>query len=353
MKTQRFESLDGVRGFAALIVVLLHADDYLGREVVHHAYLMVDLFFLMSGFVLSAAYGERLAGGGMGFWFLRVRFGRLFPLAFIGLLIGAVVDVALQHAAHPPAAPPMLVTLTLTALFLPWLGGGMVAPDNPPAWSLILEIWGNAAYAWAAPYLTNRRLAAVVGLGAAALLATVVHFGDLSVGFEAHNFAGGLARVLFSFPAGILIHRLWASGRLAYSSAQPPMLLIPATVGLVAVAPKSGIFDLAAVVAIFPLLLLFAVNSPAVGRLRDVFVGMGRLSYPLYAIHLPVMLLCAMLTPPHASFLTQLGLITGAVLLSIAISWAAERWVDRPVRAWIAVWSAHRPRAPLADNLAA
>ncbi|NBU29013.1 MAG: acyltransferase, partial [Caulobacteraceae bacterium] len=54
----RLGALDGLRGFAALLVMGLHIAACLGWAGLGHGYLMVDLFFLLSGFVLSAGYGQ-------------------------------------------------------------------------------------------------------------------------------------------------------------------------------------------------------------------------------------------------------------------------------------------------------
>ena len=56
-----FPALDGLRGMAALAVLVLHLPPLSG--FVFHAYLAVDLFFIMSGFVIAHAYEERLLGG--------------------------------------------------------------------------------------------------------------------------------------------------------------------------------------------------------------------------------------------------------------------------------------------------
>ncbi len=60
----RFRGLDGLRGVCALTVVLLHSEVLFNAGVVFcHGYLAVDMFFLLSGFVISASYDARLAAG--------------------------------------------------------------------------------------------------------------------------------------------------------------------------------------------------------------------------------------------------------------------------------------------------
>src|SRR5258708_27828356 len=79
----RFQALDGWRGIAALLVALYHSPFYghlYGVPLVRNAYLFVDLFFVLSGFVISHAYADRLADGKSVLVFLIRRFGRLWPL---------------------------------------------------------------------------------------------------------------------------------------------------------------------------------------------------------------------------------------------------------------------------------
>src|SRR5260221_10537568 len=78
-----FESLDMVRGLAALVVLIYHVDFMFGLRhwLLHGGYLAVDLFFVLSGFVLSFTYGRGIADGSLGIRKYAVaRIAHLFPL---------------------------------------------------------------------------------------------------------------------------------------------------------------------------------------------------------------------------------------------------------------------------------
>ena len=92
MKPRRLV-LDGMRGVAALAVVALHLKDSLGISAPPASYLAVDLFFMLSGFVLAQAYGARLAGPLSPWGFIRLRLIRLYPLYLAGLVVGAAVGL--------------------------------------------------------------------------------------------------------------------------------------------------------------------------------------------------------------------------------------------------------------------
>ena len=341
----RFVILDGLRGLAALVVAALHAQEYLGVEIVHHGYLMVDLFFAMSGFVLAAAYGDTLARGGMGRWFVRVRLLRLYPMALLGLALGLLFNLLVTRYAPGYRGPSSLwIPLADGLLFLPFLAGGPISPLNIPGWSLIFEIWINAAYGYFAPKLNSRLLTIVTALALLGLAAVVLTNGDLDVGARQRNILGGAARVLFSFPLGILIHHAWAAGALDRFRAPPGAAWLLASLLLaVALAGGSGLFELIVVVALFPAVIVTAVTTPAPRAAVPLFALAGRLSYPLYAIHGPLLLLCelavAAVGPPTPLPLGQrAAVIAASIALAVGLAWACDRWIDAPLRAWFAAY---------------
>ena len=56
----RYDALDGLRGIAAIAVMLLHISQ---GAIFKNAYVAVDLFFMLSGFVIAHSYRARLIGG--------------------------------------------------------------------------------------------------------------------------------------------------------------------------------------------------------------------------------------------------------------------------------------------------
>lgn len=343
----RLDALDGMRGVAALMVMGLHIAGCLGLGLLGHGYLMVDLFFLMSGFVLSAGYGARLTRGRAGLWFTLKRLVRLYPLALLGLLLGAAVAMALAARGLRPLEDRPALYLLLGALFLPWLGGGLISPFNGPAWSLQLELWINIAWGFVAPWLTDRRLAWLVALAGTALIVVSLTGGQFDGGF-ANNDPGrsagpfsylvGWARVGFAFPLGVLLHRLWAAGRLEAIASRMTPWLAPAALLLVALPPLglSPLYDLAAVMLLFPLLLVLCANAVVSGPARRLNALSGRLSYGLYVLHGPILVGFREIEPAGLSLSQRLAWYGLAAGLAIGAAALAERWVDRPARRWAA-----------------
>ena len=88
----RYEILDGLRGVAAIMVVIFHLFETYSKgpchQIVNHGYLAVDFFFILSGFVIGYAYDDRW-GRDMSQWdFYKRRLIRLEPMVIMGLAIG-------------------------------------------------------------------------------------------------------------------------------------------------------------------------------------------------------------------------------------------------------------------------
>ncbi|KAB0684431.1 acyltransferase family protein [Burkholderia territorii] len=119
-------SLDGLRGAAALLVALFHLNmGTLDLTYLQGGYLAVDLFFVLSGFVISSAYSEQLDDGPRLFAFLTRRFGRLWPthivttIIYYGLanvLLGLGTAITAGHFRFKmlPTTREIASTLTMT-----------------------------------------------------------------------------------------------------------------------------------------------------------------------------------------------------------------------------------------------
>lgn len=86
-----FEILNGMRGLAAIVVVIFHFMEIIiadfSENFISHGYLAVDFFFCLSGFVVAYAYDSRIAGMGLK-TFIKLRLIRLQPLVIIGSILG-------------------------------------------------------------------------------------------------------------------------------------------------------------------------------------------------------------------------------------------------------------------------
>jgi peptidoglycan/LPS O-acetylase OafA/YrhL len=345
--------LDGLRGLAALLVVYHHQHLAGISDAPPAAYLAVDLFFLMSGFVIAHAYEGRLGDGMAPLYFMRLRLVRLYPLYILGSALGLGVALAFWRlSGMHPATPLELVRATASALaMLPYFDAdpSLVAfPLNGPAWSLFFELGVNLVYAAIAVRLSSRALAGVC-VGCAVLLAVLAaRAGNLNLGIQSLGFLGGAPRVAFSFFGGVLIYRLYRQGRAPRIGASPLWALV---LGLALLcAPSCGAFAvpvaLGEVLIGFPVVLWLAVGSTEPPDwLARGFALAGEASYPLYAIHGPIVVGLMMASRFWNWPLTQVRLEVAFALplvLAAAALWLSRAY-DRPVRAFLT-----RSRGPAA-----
>lgn len=328
---EAYATLDGLRGVAALVVVFFH----FGANIfAPHGYLAVDLFFVMSGFVIASAYERRLLGdlGAGGFFGIRIR--RLGPLLAAGAVIGVACATVGGADAHN-----LLGLGLLSLILIPTSGAFLRAfPLNGSLWSLHVEVVVNLAYAWLIQRLTSPRLLLVAGASFAALTALALAQGSISDGGSQLDMLCGYLRALVAFPVGVLIWR-WR-GRLAAWRVGAPALFAVAAIALVGYGvPTRGlisvIYDLGFLALGAPALVVLAAANEPSAALRPLCRAAGSASYALYALHEPIIQAARRVASAHGGVPVYLAI--GAVLLPglIVLAWAADRFFDAPVRRWL------------------
>jgi peptidoglycan/LPS O-acetylase OafA/YrhL len=340
---QHFEILDGLRGVAAVAVVIFHfmeiaVPDY-HDSFIAHAYLSVDFFFCLSGFVIAYAYDARLKT--IGTWsFIKLRLIRLHPLVIIGSIIGLVAFVF---------DPFSNLWLKYSAQLLPLFGSScLMVPYplvheryfnlfhlNPPSWSLFWEYIANIFYALVLVRLKNKVLWVLVITGAVALFYEAHLSTFLGVGWGGDNVRGGGIRVFFSFLAGVLVYRSnWIiRSRLGFLA----MAALLAIVFLVPFSDKGNpVIDPSIAVFYFPLLIALGAGATLRERFRKLCRFSGELSYPLYMVHYPFIWLFMSYVEKAKPSLGQMTniMIIGTLFL-ILLAYGILRFIDEPVRQFL------------------
>ena len=156
-----YEILDGLRGVAAVMVIIFHLfEAHAGgshlTQIINHGYLAVDFFFMLSGFVIGYAYDDRWNRMTVGTFFKR-RIIRLHPMVIMGSIVGAAFFYFQESPCFPPientSIGTMLLVMLLGCTLLPLplkfdiRGWTEMHPLNGPAWSLYYEYIGNILYA--------------------------------------------------------------------------------------------------------------------------------------------------------------------------------------------------------------
>ncbi|WP_404338508.1 acyltransferase family protein [Sphingomonas sp. MMS12-HWE2-04] len=340
-RTVHFGLLDGLRGVAAVAVVLMHIGEiFLLPDWLPQAYLAVPFFFVLSGFVISYAYEGGLMRTGRLRDFVRVRVERLYPLLIVGLCFGVLLLGIKAVVGGDRFSFPILIALLVAALAMVPLPGRAAFLVLPPQWSLAIELWGNVVHFALRRWISVTRLAIALPMLFVAMAVAALVFGGLGTGWNYANLAGGIATFAYCYTAGILIHHLWKQERLprfgiaAWAIAAILVLTLVAPQPLRT--PANAIRDLACAGFVYPLLLIAAIQTQPGPRWRALSDWFGRLSYPLYVTHFPVVSFCCLallrFDPPRWALYAGIAPIAA---IAILVAWLMLVGVDEPVRRWV------------------
>ena len=364
----RYEILDGLRGVAALGVVMFHLMECypseISRWVMPHGFMSVDFFFALSGLVLGYAYDDRWDK--MSTWdFFKRRLTRLQPMAIMGVIIGVCLFYYTGGPTFNAVDSAPWYMLLLEGLLLICMiplpksmdirGWGELTSINGPIWTLIYEYVANILYA-----LFLRRTGKVVlgiivafcALMSADLCLQLNLWGNLvdpgyyctiNGGFicDPEHVYRAMVRLMFPFTMGLLLSRIgkfikikggfWAASLLVLAMVSTPMLTD--------ISPLyEGIYELCAILLLFPLILSIGAGSKLEGtRATKLCLFVGQLSFPLYITHYPILYMHMSWAENHMDLPVSTHIFVGVttLIMCIGVAWACLKLVDEPSRAWL------------------
>lgn len=343
------KSLVGIRGVAAALVVSVHLAPFASAltpgttpfwdAIWHHAYVALDLFFVLSGYVISSGYRHTFArwpGWGTFGRFLWARLSRFYPvhLAVLAVMVAAVVGGRLVGREIPHGGDLGVDLLRQVTLTSGW-GGADKLTWNGPVWSLSAEWFCYLLWPLVLPLVVRlRRPAAVIALYLGAIAAMLAIYAVIGFTDPMITYVMPLPRALGGFVAGAALCQLH------HVDSRLPDLAARATGPIVVVA-------LAAVVGAALLGWSTMVALPLVGLVVlalggqrgrvDAFLASrplmyaGEISVAVFLVHVPFLLAAALVVTP-ARFPGAWGWL-GVVLLVAGIlvaAWLALVLVERP-----------------------
>ncbi|HWU26549.1 MAG TPA: acyltransferase [Rhizomicrobium sp.] len=334
MTGTRFRGLDGLRGVAAVTVMLFHCDKYF--HIFRHGYLAVDLFMILSGFVIALRYEEPLREGLTIESFLCRRAVRLLPTYWIGALLGIglfwlSIGLGLNYTYYSPFMRWIGVPIaTIFMIPLIWNKWGALYPalENVP-WSLVAEWAANALYAEGLFRLSTRSLIVLTLSGWAVMSVVGYHTGaGWCVGMRTTDLMPfGFIRCIPSFIAGVVIYRVREHSLLRRLPVISTALLLMGWFGIAAIPATSGTatFDMLTVTVAIPALIVLLIRSE---ETAPAFCSdLGAISYPLYLVQAPIIAIGTVLPLTGASHgANPMGCIV-AIAASIAAAWGLNRIV--------------------------
>lgn len=328
------DPLTGVRGIAATWVVLLHIQlllpELLPRIPVVGAVfdggnLGVDLFFILSGFIISFTYLDRLGTRAPGdvSRYLWLRVARIYPTHLFMLLVVAALVAAMTIAGTPPEDERRFSPLSFVMNLLMLQAVPPALAWNDPAWSISTEFAAYLAFPLLVPLLARLTPRAattglVVLLGAGMIGLWIV----VATAHEWPYWSGYVlmwTRIAVCFPVGCLLYVVWRSRPAGEWSRVADVLLPVALVGVVVacvLTPPAEAIALPVAAYPFLVLLIFSLASSTgiVARLLSTRVMMwaGRASYSVYLVHFPLLLIVG-------AAVGYLGIDAGSPLAFVAL----------------------------------
>ena len=353
------KSLTGLRGVAALFVVTYHYFE--GSKItgaagifLRHGYIAVDLFFVLSGFVMSLNYASDFAGDFSGHTYLQFlyrRLARVYPLYICMTLATAIVEARAFPAYEWTTNALMIQGVTLSESIM------------GTSWSISVEliayllfpvfVWAaltpKVLRAWTSGMIACMTLALVAWQSPAALHQVFQGVpsknGPLDVAVTTTFYP--LLRCMAGFMLGMLAFRLARLPRsVALASRRGAALLVVAAV-LVTIALPGD--DIALVLLFVPLVIVLAVRSSPVARLlsRPAFHWLGLVSYSIYLTHRLVQSLLLLpldnaLLPAHVPHAYSVATVL-LLVATVAASAATYYGIERPARDLARRLIQHRP----------
>lgn len=355
MGAEHLKPLTSMRFLAAMWVVLYHYWPSLDLGalagwvpgVVAKGYLGVELFFILSGFILCHVYLQAVGERGFRYGgFLWARLARVYPLHLFTLL-GVGVLAGTATLAGVSVDPSILSWESLPANLLMTHAWGL-APEagwNHPSWSISAEWFAYLcfpAFAWAA-WRLRRRPGLALGLTTLGLMATYWIFERLA-GFPLTQatIGWGALRIVPCFAYGCAAYLAWRGGGLSR-----PGLFALAAAALVLAAAGLQLWD-GVIVPLFGVLILGLAGLAGRGGPLEGGPGvwLGEVSYSVYMVCVPWKLLAV----------NAAGRLVGAEqlpawlwLLVIAaivpLAGLTHHLVERPARRWMRGLAERRERA--------
>ena len=373
----RYEVLDGLRGVAALMVIVFHCfETYVptfGTQIVNHGYLGVDFFFALSGFVIGYAYDDRWDR--MTTWgYFKRRLTRLHPMVIAGTVVGAALFFFSGSYFPQTLSTPgwkFALCFIMGLLMIPCgmgldiRGWGELNSFNGPNWSLTFEYIGNILYAFVLRHLPKIVLA-ILCIGCAFFTL------DLTMGWDVfglfpdgpqYTVIGGwslttqqmyigFTRLLYPFLCGLLISRILPTHMTDANTSGSPIHLrggfwwcslaiivifsVPCIGGETGV--PDGLYQAVSILILFPIIVLAGAGSVTTDKKSTaVCKWLGDISYPIYITHYPIMYMQMSWVEDHqdAPLWMHIMVNLGVVVISILLAYGLFKAYDEPVREWL------------------
>ncbi|WP_316751630.1 acyltransferase [Pedobacter gandavensis] len=360
-------SLTALRGIAALLVAVFHFEMAVARFVpasqtmfFEKSYLMVDLFFIMSGFIMmhvySSQFKNRIQASSLKS-FLVARFARVYPLHLFSLLLLVVIVRWLTNWGNPPIILEQPADILPNILLLHSFGFTNIYSWNIPSWSISAEWAAYLLFPLIALFINKKKTFAavllffLVVLAYYAIMFLLPRVNPINPAIPVpHNlnttFDYGYIRGIAGFTAGVLVYLLYElrAVKKAFASDMASLIII---LGII-ISMHFSLNDGLTVFLFAVLVLSFTANTGKIAAFcnRKFLQFLGNISYSVYLMQI-------FLQEPFShgaylpgtvgigrgkqniDFFPGLMYCIGYLILLILISYVTYQFIERPSRKFI------------------
>jgi len=329
-----YEILNGLRGVAAVMVVAFHVvvdsyaenSQFIRDNILSHAYMAVDFFFMLSGFVIGYAYDDRWEKMSAGN-FIKRRIFRLHPMVIFGTLLGLILFYFGASTIFPLIRDVPLWKVLLFAVM-----GMLLIPATPkmdirgwkemytldaPIWSLFYEYIANILYALFIRRFSKIALAILVTIAAGATCYLTLTNGDVIGGWEfsSHTWSSLLLVAVLVVPRIGGDENIW----------------------------MNGLYEAIVIIIVFPIIVLMGAGGDVKGKytvkacklLGDISYPVYLVNYPLCYIHIGWLRLSDTGTETKYTFAQVWWVSASVFVASILIAYLALKFFDEPIRKYL------------------
>jgi peptidoglycan/LPS O-acetylase OafA/YrhL len=366
-KVEYLSSLTALRGIAALLVAVFHFEMAAARFVpaaqtmfFEKSYLMVDLFFIMSGFIMMHVYSSHFKNNIQAAPlknFFVARFARVYPLHLFSLLLLVVIVRWITNWGNPPVIFEQPSDILPNVFLLQSFGVTKIYSWNIPSWSISAEFAAYLLFPVIALCINKRKTASVLFLS---ILIVAAYYSimfllprvnplhpEIPVPHNLNTtFDYGYLRGIAGFTAGMLVYLLYQlrSVKKAFSSDLVCLVIIFAVILSMHFSANDGL-----TVFLFAILVLsLTANNGTIANIckRKTLQFLGNISYSIYLmqIFLQEPFSHNMYLPgtigigrgkQNIDFSSGLLYCVCYLVLLVLISYVTYKWVERPSRKFI------------------
>ncbi|WP_340588366.1 acyltransferase [Erythrobacter alti] len=334
VKVGEIRELTFLRAIAAWWVVTYHFKAFLPTLdstriwVIDSGSLGVDIFFVLSGFVLAYVYATKVLDRTFNYReFLINRIARVYPL-HLATMFALLLPLTLFHALGLQISgtqqldgrgsyDPVLTIFTHLFAVHAW-GFDPITYFNGPSWSISAEWFAYLLFpVFGVAFLRTGLMASTVMASALLIAVSSVAFGWLGVSPAALPSGYGIWRILPEFAIGLVAYRYWREAKSSWG-----WVLIGLGFATLILDPTKFTVPLGAAGVV--------VGFAMVRFDSRVLHFLGKISYSTYMIHALVIFA---LLPVISRFPTyQIGVLASAIVVTLIGSIASYYWVEVPAR---------------------